>query len=96
MLVTWSVWACPEVWLIYPVRLHWRNLIFPLQIVVYYRKLLNWGWEPMPTSPSLSWDPLWLEPVWVHYVLSQSVSSYVYEFIWTSALLCLQTTVSLV
>lgn len=33
--------ACPEVWLIYPVRLHRRELMFPLPLGINWRQLLD-------------------------------------------------------
>lgn len=29
--------ACPQVWFLYPVRLHWRELIFPFTAFVNWR-----------------------------------------------------------
>ena len=33
--------ASPKVWFIYPVRVHWRNLIFPLPVCINCRQLLG-------------------------------------------------------
>lgn len=50
--------TCPEVWLKYPVRFHWKTPILPSSVGIYYRELLGYMWEPTSTYPSQCWCPL--------------------------------------
>lgn len=64
--------AGPEVWLIDPVTLHWRTLIFPLPAS-------SLGWDLVSATSSQCWDPAWLEPVKILYMPPVSVNLYVRE-----------------
>ena len=44
--------ACPEIWLIYPVGLHWRKLVFPLLVGINCKELFGQECYPIETYPS--------------------------------------------
>lgn len=72
--------VCPEVWLIYPVILHWSKLIFPLPVGISCRWLLGSGVTCVrfPLSmlgPGLAW--ICACPV---HAATVSVSSYGHQF----------------
>lgn len=50
----------PRVWSIYPVRLYWRKLFFPLPVDVNCKELFDYEPEPM-SSPSQHWDLIWFQ-----------------------------------
>lgn len=62
-----------DMWLIYPVRIHWIKKILPLPASGNCRKLLGQEWETMPTFPSKYGDPVWVKPVQVLSGLPQSL-----------------------
>lgn len=51
----------PRVWLIHPGTLQRKEYIFPLSWVSVPDSLVR-GWDPMFTSLSQSWKPIWPEP----------------------------------
>lgn len=54
--------TCPKLWLIHPVRLHWRKLVTVLLSTADSFKV-GVGWEPESTFSTECWDPVWLELV---------------------------------
>lgn len=85
--------VCPEELFLYPVRLHWRKLSFPLEAIISWRQLLGQGWELVLAYvhfPSQCWYPIWLRPVQALCLLLQSLSSYEHQSFW-----CVESLVSL-
>lgn len=53
--------AYPQVWLIYPTRYHWRNLVFPLQPFSVGERALVRRSPVLLHSVLGTWEPGWLE-----------------------------------
>lgn len=78
--------ACPKVWLVYPVRLFWKELSFQLEAVISCRRLWvrNGGSSPFPLSE-------------LRFICADPVhAASLCKFICISVLLCLDGLVSLV
>lgn len=52
----------PSVRLVQPARLHGREPIFHLQVIINWRWLLSQGWGPLSLHFSLCWSLLWCWP----------------------------------
>jgi hypothetical protein len=67
--------ACPVVWLINPVTLHWRKLTFPLSASINCYKWLLGQLDSMSSSPFQWWVFIWFEPVQVLCMISVSLNT---------------------
>lgn len=56
--------ACPKVWSIYPLSLHWeKNLTFPLPERINYKWYPGYRGVPVSTCLSVCWNSVWIEPL---------------------------------
>lgn len=80
-----AIYSCPGVWLIYPVRSHWRKLMSHFPAAINCKYLLGRSWTMCPLS--LLHAEMF---VCLTFFLSCTCSHSLCEFICSFALLCLE------